>query len=121
MTDTDLDTNPRILASMELSYITLLRVPYGPLRVGLQYALCFHRDFIALRTGKSLEDVQNEFEARASTLSVDRLRQLIRLPLLFHAGGMLTKEMQDEWIEITGTPEMTNKVMCDTIRRSEGG
>jgi hypothetical protein len=36
--------------------------------------------------------------------------------LIFHAGGPVPHESLTHWIEVTGTDEMTNKVMCDTIR-----
>jgi hypothetical protein len=44
---------------------------------------------------------------------VYRLRELLELPLIFHAGG---RPNRARWEQITGTNEMTSKVMCDQIR-----
>jgi hypothetical protein len=43
----------------------------------------------------------------------DNLIDALTLPLLFHAGG---EPDVDAWELITGTREMTTKVMCDHIR-----
>lgn len=45
-----------------------------------------------------------------------RLRDALMLPLLFHAGGPVTTEMRDQWKGITGSDEMTTRVMCESIR-----
>ena len=47
---------------------------------------------------------------------VERLREALILPLIFHAGGHVTAEMRERWKKITGCDEMTNAVMCAAIR-----
>lgn len=45
------------------------------------------------------------------------LRDALRLPLLFHAGGPWTERMADEWQRIVGPVPATSKTMCDHIRK----
>lgn len=45
-----------------------------------------------------------------------RLRDALKLPLLFHRGGEWTTEHGDEWERITGIRDATSKFMCDAIR-----
>lgn len=49
-----------------------------------------------------------EVDERIATLEL-----ALELPTLFHAGG---RPNADRWEEITGTREMTTRVMCDWIR-----
>lgn len=49
---------------------------------------------------------------------IECLLDALTLPMLFHQGGRVTQEMVDEWERITGTREMTTRVMCDTIRET---
>ena len=44
------------------------------------------------------------------------MKKLLRLPILFYSAGPVTDEMRKEWVEATGSKEMTTKVMCDAIR-----
>jgi hypothetical protein len=46
---------------------------------------------------------------------IRRLRERLMLPLLFHAGG---RPAVEAWESITGTREMTTRVMCDSIREA---
>lgn len=40
----------------------------------------------------------------------------LKLPLLFHGGGIWDDEKRAEWLRITGTTEATTKVMCEHLR-----
>jgi hypothetical protein len=53
------------LAAAECAYLAFLEPPYDARRARNQRALCLLRDFIAKATGRSSEDVQNDFESRA--------------------------------------------------------
>lgn len=37
--------------------------------------------------------------------------------LLFHGKGPWVQDKAREWLALTGTPEATNKVLCDLARR----
>lgn len=45
-----------------------------------------------------------------------RLREALELPLTFHSGSPWDAVKERRWLEITGSEEVTTKVMCDTIR-----
>jgi hypothetical protein len=40
----------------------------------------------------------------------------LMLPLIFHSGEPVTEALRAEWKRITGTDQMTTKVMCDHLR-----
>ena len=40
----------------------------------------------------------------------------LMLPLIFHSADPVSESMRKEWKRITGTDQMTTKVMCDHIR-----
>lgn len=44
------------------------------------------------------------------------LRDALKLPLLFHAGGPWDDERRKEWLRVTGTREASTKVLCDHLR-----
>ena len=50
----------------------------------------------------------------------NELRGLLRLPILFYKVGPFDEADIDEWEAATGSREVTNKVMCDAIRRGLG-
>src|SRR5574340_1494433 len=54
---------PDGLKAVEMAYLHILRTPHDRLRVEGQSTLCALRDFIAVATGRTDEEVQNEFEA----------------------------------------------------------
>jgi hypothetical protein len=47
-----------------------------------------------------------------------RLRNACQMVLLFHGGGVWTRELQDRWDDLVGKSdsEATTKVLCDSIR-----
>ncbi len=54
--------------------------------------------------------------ANLATDDVEHLCRMLTLPLIFHAGGRVSPEAHAEWKRLTGSDEMTTKVMCDAIR-----
>jgi hypothetical protein len=58
--------------------------------------------------------------ARALSAAPD-VDDVLRLVLLFHAGGPWDEAKGVEWLRITGTTEATSKVLCDQVRSALGG
>jgi len=56
--------------AVETAYLTLLKMPFGELRVRAQKALAELRDLVAFARGEFPDDVQEEFERRAATTSI---------------------------------------------------
>ena len=44
----------------------------------------------------------------------------LELPLMFHAGGPWDDAKRARWKEITGTEEVTTRVMCNMVRSALG-
>jgi hypothetical protein len=70
------------------------------------------------KTGESdaikLKQIFNDSE------EIEMLRALLELPLLFYGSWNSVEESsaaRKRWHRITGSDEMTTKVMCDAIRR----
>lgn len=53
------------LAAAEEAYAAILQIPMNHWRISNQSTYCALRDFIAEATGRTSEDVQNEYEAAA--------------------------------------------------------
>lgn len=56
---------PDGLSAAELTYMALLAID-GAWRVKNQHVYCALRDYIAAASGRDVEEVQNDFEARAA-------------------------------------------------------
>lgn len=63
----------------------------------------------------SYDDDQQDIADMA--MEIVRLKKLLELPLLFHAGGVVRPIQHKRWLAITGNKDMTTKVMCDAIRK----
>jgi hypothetical protein len=66
------------------------------------------RDSYILLTGKA---------AKNDRRMIERRNDALKLPLMFHRGGIWSAEDVAEWRRITGSDEATTKVMCDHICR----
>jgi hypothetical protein len=62
---------PAMYEALEAGYMLALRMPFDSLRIRNQAALCAMRDALAAATGRTSEDVQNDFEARAARAQAD--------------------------------------------------
>lgn len=58
------------------AYLTLLQLPHGACRARIQAILAGLRDEIASVSGRTPEDVQNEFEDRAVALQAERIADM---------------------------------------------
>jgi hypothetical protein len=84
------------LKHLENAYIAMLLMPNGLLRIRSQSLLCHLRDALADALGIESEDVQNEYEARASAaigasvpqwISVDDLLPENKTPVIILLSG----------------------------------
>ena len=64
--------------------------------------------------------VQLVDELDAARKENERLREALRLTLLFHSGSPWDDSKRLAWLKITGVEEATTKVLCDTIRAALG-
>lgn len=79
---------------------------------------CKGCDVTTTNTGTQLCDNCWEVHSRVgfTPAQIDRMRQCLELPLLFHGGGEWTDEMRERWSAITGDSDATTEVMCHSIR-----
>jgi hypothetical protein len=65
------------------------------------------------------EKAQLERQLDQAVMRAGLMDQALRAVLLFHSGAFpWTPEKANQWGSITGTDEVTTKVLCDTVRHA---